>query len=399
MIHRPSGLFLFECLPKAERQYVNKHFKMGWKPAYDWQYRRWNSLPESAETSAGHAFPIEKSGFMTERYYLLRNNRETGPYLLDELLQQCLLPHDLLWVEGRSENWSAPYEISEVQKALPKGYSFSPDSPDKNIPAHPSDREQALRAESLRRRALAALYQQQVPMYQSAPRAEMGAPAYYGSEEDAVVLVQHKPARSRAVAGEVFLFCIFGAFAVLGWRSGFFAHMVQVKSPEATVASRLVTESSHAAQSVNQPVTASSVNTALQTPAVADSSFLQDSIARVAALPKKPWKPAVASVTNSPETTAVQTAIVPKEIVPAANTSVTRKEADTAAETAAHKPVMKEPVKEPQHGQTTAATTSEPALKEPAEKHKSLGQVLRGIFKKKKKDDDAATAQAAAPGR
>ena len=39
---------------------------------------------------------------MHKVYLLLRNNRQTGPYSLDELLKLNLKPFDLVWVDGRS---------------------------------------------------------------------------------------------------------------------------------------------------------------------------------------------------------------------------------------------------------------------------------------------------------
>lgn len=58
-----------------------------------------------------------------KRYLLLRNNRESGPYLLDEIIAQELVPLDLIWVEGGSNSWRYPTEIDElspyVQKEMP----------------------------------------------------------------------------------------------------------------------------------------------------------------------------------------------------------------------------------------------------------------------------------------
>ena len=48
---------------------------------------------------------------MPTTYLLLRNNKQTGPHSLDELLQLSLQPHDLVWVEGRSAGWCYPSEV------------------------------------------------------------------------------------------------------------------------------------------------------------------------------------------------------------------------------------------------------------------------------------------------
>lgn len=59
-----------------------------------------------------------------ERVYLhLRNNRQSGPFTIGELLQQQLQPSDMIWVEGKSTAWTYLSElelvpfISEVENA------------------------------------------------------------------------------------------------------------------------------------------------------------------------------------------------------------------------------------------------------------------------------------------
>src|SRR5215207_3761827 len=48
-------------------------------------------------------------------YRLLRNNKESGPFTLDELLCMTLQPYDLIWVEGQSAGWRYPSEIEKLQ--------------------------------------------------------------------------------------------------------------------------------------------------------------------------------------------------------------------------------------------------------------------------------------------
>jgi len=52
---------------------------------------------------------------MPSTYLLLRNNKQTGPHSLQELLQQGLKPQDLIWVEGQSAGWSYPTEINTLK--------------------------------------------------------------------------------------------------------------------------------------------------------------------------------------------------------------------------------------------------------------------------------------------
>lgn len=49
-----------------------------------------------------------------KEYLLLRNNKESGPYSLDELKQLGLKAYDLVWIENKSYSWKYPSEINEL---------------------------------------------------------------------------------------------------------------------------------------------------------------------------------------------------------------------------------------------------------------------------------------------
>jgi hypothetical protein len=57
---------------------------------------------------------------MNKCYLLLRNNKETGPLSITELLQLSLTPNDLVWVQGKSAGWRYPSEIDELKTAVSK---------------------------------------------------------------------------------------------------------------------------------------------------------------------------------------------------------------------------------------------------------------------------------------
>ena len=52
-------------------------------------------------------------------YLLLRNNKQSGPFSLQQLLNLGLKPYDLLWVEGKSAAWSYPSEVAELKPYAP----------------------------------------------------------------------------------------------------------------------------------------------------------------------------------------------------------------------------------------------------------------------------------------
>lgn len=54
-----------------------------------------------------------------KEYMLLRNNKETGPYSLDELKGMGLRPFDLVWHQKKSAAWKYPSEIDELAASLP----------------------------------------------------------------------------------------------------------------------------------------------------------------------------------------------------------------------------------------------------------------------------------------
>ena len=52
-------------------------------------------------------------------YLLLRDNKEKGPYTLDQLLQIGFKPYDLVWIQGKSAAWRYPGEVEELKSYAP----------------------------------------------------------------------------------------------------------------------------------------------------------------------------------------------------------------------------------------------------------------------------------------
>ncbi|MBO9635396.1 MAG: DUF4339 domain-containing protein [Chitinophagaceae bacterium] len=53
------------------------------------------------------------------KYLLLRDNKQTGPYTAEELAKKGLKPYDLVWLEGRSAAWRYPSEMEELRSFAP----------------------------------------------------------------------------------------------------------------------------------------------------------------------------------------------------------------------------------------------------------------------------------------
>src|SRR5215213_1235857 len=55
---------------------------------------------------------------MPHAYRLLRDNKQTVPFSLEELLRLSLEPYDLVWVENKSVGWRYPSEIESLKDYL-----------------------------------------------------------------------------------------------------------------------------------------------------------------------------------------------------------------------------------------------------------------------------------------
>jgi hypothetical protein len=53
------------------------------------------------------------------KYLLLRDNKQTGPYTAEELATKGLKAYDLIWQEGKSAAWRYPSEINELKAFAP----------------------------------------------------------------------------------------------------------------------------------------------------------------------------------------------------------------------------------------------------------------------------------------
>jgi hypothetical protein len=54
-----------------------------------------------------------------DTYLLLRSNKKSGPYSLDQLVSFGLKPYDLVWVEGKSAAWRYPSEVDGLKHYAP----------------------------------------------------------------------------------------------------------------------------------------------------------------------------------------------------------------------------------------------------------------------------------------
>jgi hypothetical protein len=53
------------------------------------------------------------------KYLLLRDNKQSGPYSVPELVEKGIKPYDLVWLDGKSVAWRYPSEIEELKAYAP----------------------------------------------------------------------------------------------------------------------------------------------------------------------------------------------------------------------------------------------------------------------------------------
>jgi hypothetical protein len=150
---------------------------------------------------------------MERVYLLLRNNQQTGPFTIGELLQQQLIPSDMVWIEGKSSAWTY---LTELELSPFVHHDEVPKQDD-----HVKKEDEIERkAEELRQRVLASSPRTYFPKYVT--EIETYASPYDRSEEP-IDFVDHRKervAKRNAVFGELFLTCLVISLFVLGIYKG-----------------------------------------------------------------------------------------------------------------------------------------------------------------------------------
>lgn len=299
---------------------------------------------------------------MERVYLLLRNNQQTGPFTIGELLQQQLQPSDMIWIEGKSTAWTYLSELELIP--FIKNTDLSDDSKIK------TGDEIERKAEELRQKVLAA-----------APKANLSNhsveietyPSSFNLPDGNIELVDHrkeKTARKNTAIGELVLTCFVLGLFVLGIYKGqsFLGARHQVQN---SVATQLDTRDEHAArQSVQEKQHSIPVAIVVDTMQQHDSLLaLQTPKQKVLAV-KKSKDSSLKEVLTINEQDAVQP--VKKQELAPPPIDVSKENAIKKVDTPAKKEVAKSQV-------------NTKAMDKPDKEEKK--GFLRGLFKKKKKDD------------
>lgn len=57
--------------------------------------------------------------FFMNKYLLLRDNKQSGPFTVPEIISFGIKPYDLVWLEGKSAAWRYPSEVEELKSYAP----------------------------------------------------------------------------------------------------------------------------------------------------------------------------------------------------------------------------------------------------------------------------------------
>jgi hypothetical protein len=198
---------------------------------------------------------------MERVYLLLRNNQQTGPFTIGELLQQQLKSSDMIWIEGKSTAWTY---LSELELT-----PFVKKIEDIQLPPLAKTEDEIERkAEELRQRILASAPKTHFPQYTT--EIESYASPYKLSPEDEIEFVdirKERRAKKNMVFGELVLTCFVIGLFMLGIYKGksFLGTKQKVQNSTAT---ELNSQDQHAAQKNKlavQPVIAVIKDTTKQT--------------------------------------------------------------------------------------------------------------------------------------
>lgn len=308
---------------------------------------------------------------MDTRFLLLRNNKATGPYTIDELLQQHLQPADLVWLEGYSSAWAAPMEFGELRPYLAKK-RFS------DIAARNRHKSAAMELE----KKAAALKQQVLSYKASHPyswpkQTEIEHTGTPDGQQPEIEFIDHRirpnaffEIFSAALVTMFVAACVYGGYVFVAANSKTLpvSSSFQTVSVDENAAKKPFPTTTQTQASFPEPATDTATFNKTRPVAAAPS-----------AQPRQPLVPVIAK----PQ--IVRDTVVKKPALVTAADSVT-KPTDTTASKSNVPPVKATPT------QAVADTMQQQPA---AEKKKTLGQVLKGLFKKKKKHQADSSSETA----
>jgi hypothetical protein len=296
---------------------------------------------------------------MKKVFHLLRNNEQSGPFTIGELLQQHLNPNDLIWVDGESQSWSFPSEIPELggqkEKNKKKEKKHEPAERVRREPVNRFYHDIEADAAALKKKIFEAQGRQ--PQLISMPPPMQERPEIISPVGEEIFFVDHS--KQKHISGSQLLTAGIIAALVLGGVYGGRSFVNSSAQAVSTAASQIISLDEHAARKkAEEPVVS------LAAP-VTDSA--------VAAPVQAARKQFIAKRKKDTSTIAV------------VHTPVIQTQPETEKEI----PIVEVP-------QMVVAEIPKPEIVKGGDevatdnsRKKSFGQAVKGLFKKKKKEADA----------
>ena len=303
---------------------------------------------------------------MQTRYLLLRNNKQSGPYSIDELIGQQLKPTDLVWTEGKSQAWLHPYEMEEFTPTFTKATVSKPGVNAK--------KETTVQTTSTERVNF------DTPQYSTSTTSQSVETSYSNSskhkheplEEEPIKFVFHKK-KAPVNYGQVLGTMLAVTMLFIGWQRGWFP--IHHTDASQTVVVPLISSESHTAKGRHTSHSAPVIKQEQQPTVLSDAPVEAASA------------PAGISTTELTQAVSRNTTSVVKE----------RKTTKKVSKPIIAPPVIKQEAITPDlipaktddaaiKTEIVPITTSTTEVKPETEKKKGFG-LFRGLFHKKKRDD------------
>ena len=321
---------------------------------------------------------------MEKVYLLLRNNKETGPFTIQELLLQKLSPTDMIWVEGKSTAWTF---LNEME------LNFHQDDPVQHISDAPRSKhigdEIEQKADEIRKRALS--YKPRPLVIHSDPSSNDSS--YSGgflNADDTIEIINHNKEKNKTF-NEV----IMTSVIILLFAGGLYAGSTLIHSRKEIIspAATRVTPPEKTVSPKEQHVSVSQVESN-PSPYIITAST--DSSAGIENKSRPNIKTNYSTLASGSDVDTASKKAVPIQPIPVivkneeVSSALTLPVGELETEIASKPKKKTETEKKEVARDNTTENKKQSEVKkdktEDQDKKKGLGEALKDIFKKKKKD-------------
>jgi hypothetical protein len=324
---------------------------------------------------------------MEKVYLILRNNVQEGPFTSAELLQQGLKPKDLVWVEGKSIAWVYVKDLKEINQISGSSIQTEAKLTHSSVTSFQKEKRSVekkrtdlifsddleQRAELIRQRAEAFAKEHPERTYTPPFRNEQKTPELYEVER-AIDLVIHKRSHVTISAGQLLMVAIATTVLTAAWNGKVSLIPQKTNSSYTSIASApsIFTIQPKKAEVLPVPVSelAETISNTSESSHAAMISVNQKIRKQAVQLPV-PEKTIAFQETSTSSTAATAFA---------ANTSTPLNKDES--------PVKDQPEAIKNSEVKENNVIDELTSSETHEKKKTLGEAIKGIFKKKKKDKE-----------